>query len=369
MATQSPVAQFQSAPRRRRLTQTQRKRLLMVFAAVLMITYTIVTIFPFYAMFVNSFVNTKNASDLNLWIPKSEELSLEAQIGNLSVFYNLDMSKFKEDMGIPPADFLMSRSSLRKIAEQYNIPEEKMRKYFAGYYTYNGWITLLQGDQFWGNLFRTILLVGASLFGITILSIFTGYGLAGLRRRDQMFIYNLYLMQMVIPAMLIILPQFMVVQWLLRLFPGYAQPGMMRSSLQFLGLIMINIKGWAFTTMIMTGAISAIPRDIQDSAQIDGASHWQYIRYILFPLLKVPVASLIVIMLPVFWNQFLEPYVYLDLNASTLLPFVYSMQGEYRTNFQMQYATLLASIVPLVLVYLAFRRFFIRGVMAGAIKG
>jgi ABC-type glycerol-3-phosphate transport system permease component len=45
------------------------------------------------------------------------------------------------------------------------------------------------------------------------------------------------------------------------------------------------------------------------------------------------------------------------------------MQGEYRTNFQMQYATLLASIVPLALVYLIFRRFFIRGVMAGAIKG
>jgi ABC-type glycerol-3-phosphate transport system permease component len=368
MATESIVAEFQSPPRRR-LTLTQRKRLLVILGAVVMAVYTAITIFPFYVMFVNSFVNTKDASDLNLWIPKAEELSLEAQIGNLSVFYNLDMSKFKEDMGIPPEDFLMSRTSLRKIAEQYSIPEERMNKYFAGYYTYNGWITLLQGDVFWPSLIRTILLVVASLVGITLLSIFTGYGLTGLKRRDQMFIYNLYLLQMVIPPMLIILPQFIVVQWLLRLFPGYSEPGTMRSALQYVGLIMINIKGWAFTTMIMTSAISAIPRDLQDSAQIDGASHWQYIRYVLFPLLKVPIASLIVIMLPIFWNQFLEPYVYLDQNASTLLPFVYSMQGEYRTNFQMQYATLLASIVPLAVVYLIFRRFFIQGVMAGAIKG
>jgi ABC-type glycerol-3-phosphate transport system permease component len=83
----------------------------------------------------------------------------------------------------------------------------------------------------------------------------------------------------------------------------------------------------------------------------------------------VPIASLIVIMLPIFWNQFLEPYVYLDPNVHTLLPLVYSIQGEYQTNFQMQYAAVFLSILPLVVVYLIFRRFFIEGVMAGAIKG
>ena len=209
----------------------------------------------------------------------------------------------------------------------------------------------------------------ASLAGLTVLSIFTGYGLAGLRRRDQMFIFNLYLLQMVIPAMLIILPQFLLIQGLLRLFPGHADPGTARWTLQFVTLIAINIKGTAFSTMIMTAAISAIPRDLQDSAQIDGASHWQYIRFILFPLLKVPIASLIVIMLPIFWNQFLEPYVYLDPKVQTLLPLVYSIQGEYQTNFQMQYAAILASVVPLIVLYLIFRRFFIEGVMSGAIKG
>jgi multiple sugar transport system permease protein len=351
------------------LSLSQRRKALKVFAAVVVILYTALTIFPFYVLLIRSFVATKDASDLHLWIPKTKEVSLDAQIGNLSTFYNLPMDDFKEAMGIPPDTFLMSRTPLYKIAEDFGVSEERMTQYFAGYYTYNGWITMLKHSDFWGTLGRSVLIVGASLAGLTVLSIFTGYGLAGLRRRDQMFIFNLYLLQMVIPAMLIILPQFLLIQGLLRLFPGYADPGNTRWTLQFLALIAINIKGGAFSTMIMTAAISAIPRELQDSAQIDGASHWQYIRYILFPLLKVPIASLIVIMLPIFWNLFLEPYVYLDPNVHTLLPLVYSIQGEYQTNFQMQYAAVFLSVLPLVLVYLIFRRFFIEGVMAGAIKG
>jgi multiple sugar transport system permease protein len=351
------------------LSLSQRRKALKAFAAVIMIVYTAVTIFPFYVLLIRSFVATKDASDLHLWIPKTKEVSLDAQIGNLSTFYNLPMDDFKEAMGIPPETFLMSRTPLYKIAEDFGISEERMTQYFSGYYTYNGWITMLKHSDFWGTLGRSVLIVGASLAGLTVLSIFTGYGLAGLRRRDQMFIYNLYLLQMVIPAMLIILPQFLVIQGLLRLFPAYTNAGTTRWALQFLALIAINIKGGAFSTMIMTAAISAIPQELQDSAQIDGANHWQYIRYILFPLLKVPIASLIVIMLPIFWNLFLEPYVYLDPNVHTLLPLVYSIQGEYQTNFQMQYAAVFLSVLPLVVVYLIFRRFFIEGVMAGAIKG
>jgi len=349
---------------------SQRRKMLKVFATAVIVLYTVLTIFPFYALIIRSFIATKDASDLHLWIAETEELNLDAQIGNLSVFYNLDMGEFKAAMGIPADAFLMSRTSLKDIAAEYNVPEERMKKYFAGYYTYNGWITLFgKSSGFWRSMGSTILIVALSLIGLTILSIFTGYGLAGLRRRDQMFIYNLYLLQMVIPAMLIILPQFMVIQWFLKLFPQYSDPGVIRSALQILGLVLINIKGGAFSTMIMTSAISSVPKELEDSAHIDGAGHWQYIRYILFPLLKVPVASLIVIMLPLLWNQFLEPYVYLDPNIQTLMPLTYSLQGTYRTNFQMTYAALLATMLPLVLVYLIFRRFFVQGVMSGAIKG
>jgi raffinose/stachyose/melibiose transport system permease protein len=174
---------------------------------------------------------------------------------------------------------------------------------------------------------------------------------------------------MVIPAMLILLPQFLIFQWFFRLFPGYNDPGATRWGLQLLSIILINIKGTALSTMIFTAAISAVPKELEDSASIDGASSWQYVRYILLPLLKVPIVSIIVIMLPLIYNQFLEPYVYLDPANTTLLPFIQSAVGQFSTNFQLIYSAILASVLPLVLVYLMFRRFFVEGVMAGAIKG
>jgi ABC-type glycerol-3-phosphate transport system permease component len=355
------------------LTIGRRRQLLRVFALVVMIVYTVLTIFPFYALFVRSFVPTKESAELHLWLPEVEEVSMSAEVGNLAVFYDLDLTDMKEALGIPLTEFLMARTTLQEVVEEYNIPEEEMKKFFAGFYRYNGWNTLLLGDlygtTFWAVLGRTLLITVVSLVVLIVLSIFTGYGLAGLRRRDQMAVYNIYLLQMVIPTMLILLPQYQMMQWIFGLFPTYGEKGLLRWALQLLAIVLLNIKGTALSTMIFTSAISGIPRDLEDSAMIDGASRWQYVRHILFPLLKVPIVSLIVIQMPLIYNQFLEPYVYLDPANSTLLPFIQSAVGQFSTNFQVIYSAIFASVVPMVIIYVIFRRFFVEGVMAGAIKG
>ncbi len=374
MATQSIDIKQLETTKKPILGLKGRRQLLRVVALAVMALYSIVTIFPFYALFVRSFVSTKDSAELHLWIPETQEVPMESEIGNLAVFFDLDTNKLKEYLGIPPTEFLMARTTLREISEEYNIPEEHIKDFFAGFYTYNGWNTLLTGDlygtSFWGALGRTLLVTVVSLvLGIT-LSIFTGYGLAGLQRRDKMFVYNIYLLQMVIPAMLILLPQYQLLQWFFKLFPGYdVQGSLTRGILQLASIVLINIKGTALSTMIFTAAISSIPKDLEDSAMIDGASRFQYLRYILLPLLKVPVVSLTVIMLPLVYNQFLEPYVYLDPVNTTLLPFTQSAVGQFSTNFQLIYSAIFASVVPMVVVYLLFRRFFVEGVMAGAIKG
>ncbi|MEA3334348.1 MAG: carbohydrate ABC transporter permease [Chloroflexota bacterium] len=369
----SATASDQRSIRQPMLSSTNRKRLVRILAVTVMLVYTLLTLFPFYTLFIRSFVSTKDSTDLHLWIPEADEVNLDAQVGNLAVFYDLDLKDLKEAFGIPQTEFLMARTSLRQIGERYDVPEAQIRDFFAGFYTFNGWKTLLTGElygtSFWGALFRTLIVTATSLALGIVLSIFTGYGLAGLRRKDQMLVYNLYLLQMVIPAMLILLPQFLMIQWFAKLIPGYGDPGTTRQALQLGSIVLINIKGTALSTMILTAAISGIPKELEDSAQIDGASSMQYIRYILLPLLKVPIVSLIVIMLPLIYNQFLEPYVYLDPANSTLLPFTQSAVGQFSTNFQLIYSAIFASVVPLVIVYLLFRSFFVEGVMAGAIKG
>jgi ABC-type glycerol-3-phosphate transport system permease component len=345
-----------------------RRRLFLTFSVVVMLVYSLLTLFPFYVLFVRTFVSTRESATLHLWIPEAKPVYMEADLGNLATYYNLDLKKIKADLGITGR--VGTGKSLQQLAEEYNIPPERFMEYFKSFDVYNGWISmLLANSNYWLALGRSVVITTASLVGLIVLSIFTGYGLAGLRRRDQMFIYNLYVLQMVIPTMLIIVPQFVLVQWIQALIPGTHTAGATRYVTQIISLIVLNIKGGALSTMIFTAAISAIPQDLEDSAMIDGASRFDYFRYVLLPLLRVPIASLTVIMLPFFWNQFLEGYVYLDSGNTTVLPLVMAVSSEFTTNYQMIYTGVFVSIIPLVCVYLIFRRLFIRGVMAGAVKG
>ncbi len=120
---------------RRRLSTRGRRRLMRAFALFVMLLYTVLTLFPFYALFIRSFVSTRDSAQLHLWIPEAAEVNMNAQVGNLSVFYDLDLAELKDAFDIPQTDFIMSRTSLQQLGEQYSIPEEKIRDFFEGFYT------------------------------------------------------------------------------------------------------------------------------------------------------------------------------------------------------------------------------------------
>lgn len=347
-----------------------RKRIMKALVILFFVAYTLVTLFPFYVLFVRTFVSTKRATDLWLWLPPMEEASLDYQWGNLSVFYNLDLNKVKVDLGLPEDAYIQPQWTLARISREYGIPEQRIKEYFTPYSVYSGWIVLLGDPKFWASVVRTLAVTILSLIGLNLLSVCTGFGLARLRRRDQVIVYNLYLLSAVIPVMMILLPQFMIVQWLLKLIPGYDVSGSSARAIgQLLSVIVLTVKGSALSTMIFTTSISSFPQDLEDAAEVDGASSLQYLRYIALPLLKVPIASFTVISLPAIWNQFMVPYVYLDEANTLLLPLIQSYTGTYSTNYQVVYTGIFVSLIPLVLVYILFRSWFIQGAMAGAVKG
>ena len=346
------------------------KRVLRILVIVFFIVYTLVTLFPFYALFVRTFVGTKHSTDLWLWPPPLEEASLDYQWGNLSVFYNLDLNRVKADLGLPEDAYIQPQWTLKRVSETYDIPEQKIKDYFTPYSVYSGWIVLLRDERFWPAVFRTVLVTVLSLAGMNLLSILTGFGLAGLKRKDQVVVYNLYLLSAIIPGMMVLLPQYMIVQWLLNLIPGFDVSGSSARTIgQLLAIVVLNIKGGALGTMVYTSFISAIPKELAEAAEIDGASTWQYLCDILLPLLKVPIASLTVISLPAIWNQFMGPYIYLDSSNTMLLPLIQSYTGTYSTNYQVSYTGIFVSVIPLIMIYIMFRSWFIQGAMSGAIKG
>ncbi len=369
MAGLNHVSQSIPSTPKRGLSTAQRRKILVRGGILFFIVYAIVTLTPFYILFIRTFVGTKESAELHLWIPEQEEVNLEAQIGNLSTYFDLDLRQFKEDMGIPATEIVQPRQTLRQFAEKYNIAEAELKEYFAPYSVYNGWISMLGSGTFWPAVLRTGIITVGSIILMNILAVCTGYGLAGLKRADQRFWYGLYLLRAVIPPMLIILPQFLVFQWLFQFVPNYDTPGLTRTVSQLVAIMLLWARGGALPAMIMVASIDAIPKELEEAAEIDGANPLQYFRYILLPLLKVPMASLTVIFLPLIWNDFIQPFIYLDQANTTILPLIQTFSGQYSSNLQVIYTGVFLSILPLILIYMLFRRWFIEGALAGAVKG
>ena len=178
----------------------RQKRISKILIITFFIVYTLITLFPFYALFIRTFVGTKHATDLWLWPPPMEEASLDYQWGNLSVFYNLDLDKVKAGPGYSRrclySDPLDAAKGLPKSTTYLNkgsrITLPRIPFTVAGSF-------FLAIKSSGGALFRTILITALSLIGMNLLSILTGFGLAGLKRKDQVIVFNIYLLSAIIP--------------------------------------------------------------------------------------------------------------------------------------------------------------------------
>ena len=318
--------------------------------------YSILTIIPFYFLFVRSFVPTKESTNLHLWIPKTEDISMDAQFGALATFYKLDIPEFKAQVGLP-AGYMNPSLTLRELAEENNIPEEKIKDYLQNYIVYNGYYAIFSGGKFFWHLLATVFVVVVSLIVGGVLGLATGSVLGGFRKRWHLWVYYLYLFQIAISPIVTLLPLYLIITYYLQLYNNY------------LSLILVFIKGGALSTMVFTAHVASIPRDLKESVEVDGGNHFQYFWHILMPLSKTPFAVFTAISLPVFWNDLLYGFLFLGPDRFTIIPLINSFSGTFATNLQATYAGLFLATLPLLLVYLFFNRLFVRSALAGAIKG
>jgi raffinose/stachyose/melibiose transport system permease protein len=124
-----------------------------------------------------------------------------------------------------------------------------------------------------------------------------------------------------------------------------------------------------FTTFLYTGFIRSLPRDFEDAALIDGCTPVEVFRFVVFPMLR-PITVTVIVLDAVFvWNDFFTPLLYLSGSAQQTLPVaIAGFAGQYVAQWNLIFAGLLISIVPVLLVYFALQRSIING-FAGGLKG
>jgi raffinose/stachyose/melibiose transport system permease protein len=137
------------------------------------------------------------------------------------------------------------------------------------------------------------------------------------------------------------------------------------------GPILIYIAGSVgFGVLLFTSFLKGIPREIEESAEIDGCSRTGIFWKIVFPLLGPVTASMVVLQGLGIWNDFLMPMMVLPAGqAKTMIVELFYYVGEFSSRWDMIFAGTTMSLVPVLIAFLALQKYFVKGVSSGAIKG
>ena len=234
------------------------------------------------------------------------------------------------------------------IANKWGLPAAPILDNFA---------TAFSGEKFFIRFTNsTILTVGAVIISLLIACL-AAYAFARMDFPGKRALFNLLISLMVVPPVVLIVPLFVsMVQWkLVNTYQGVI--------LIYTGLLL------PFSTYLMTNFFRTIPREIVDAALIDGASNFGVFWRILMPLSAPAVITLIVVNALWVWNELLIALVFLQKDEmKTLMVGITALRSRNYVDIPATMAGLLIATIPIVILYIFGQRYFIRGLVSGAIK-
>ncbi|MEV4642145.1 sugar ABC transporter permease [Actinoplanes sp. NPDC049548] len=224
---------------------------------------------------------------------------------------------------------------------------------------------LLTETRFPRWFLNSVLVAGVSAAASVFLSALAAYAFSRMRFRGRRTgLLALLLIQM-FPQFLAIVAIFLMFSTITDLWPAI---GFNQAS----GLILLYLGGaLGVNTWLMKGFFDTVPRELDESATMDGASHAQTFFRILLPLVAPILAVTALLAFIGTINEFLIANVFLtDTGAKTLSVGMYGLvAGERNNNFGMFCAGTLLTAVPTVLVFQILQRYIVTGLTAGAVKG
>jgi glucose/mannose transport system permease protein len=137
------------------------------------------------------------------------------------------------------------------------------------------------------------------------------------------------------------------------------------------GVIFVHcIFGIPITTLMFRGYYAGIPNELVDAAKIDGCGFWSIYRWVLLPISFPAFAVVLIWQFTSIWNDYLIGLIVVSRpNLAPVNVAVKNLAGTYTTQWQVQMSGALIAALPTILVYLLLGRFFMRGLLAGSLKG
>ena len=251
-------------------------------------------------------------------------------------------------------------SSLKQVSEIYAFPPP----WLPAVPQWRNYAKVFDFVPFHRWVANTVFVATLSTLGRLISATMAGYSFARFEYKGRDTLFLIMLSTMMIPAQVTLIPRYILFQklgWLNTFKPLW---------------IPAWFGGAAFHIFLMRQFIMSLPKDLDEAALIDGANYFRIFRSIIIPLSKPVLATVTIISFIASWNAFLNPLIYLDEKKKFTLAVgldalkttnVGDAAGEPTFHYLM--AGCVMSTTPIILLFFAAQRYFVRGIVMSGIKG
>ncbi len=218
------------------------------------------------------------------------------------------------------------------------------------------WTKAKVGTYFFNSIFITLITV---TLNVTLCSM-AAYVLARYKFFGNKILTSLFLSGLMVPQIFMTIPSFIMLSnlSLLDRWPG------------LIAIMLVNL--FPFAIFLLIGFFKTLPREIEESAKIDGANDYQVYFKIMFPLAKPGWMTIIIFNFISVWNNYIDPLVYLTTDSKRTLPvglMNLSSVAEYDSDWGALFSGLVIIMLPSLLIYSIFSEQLIQGMTAGSVKG
>ena len=134
--------------------------------------------------------------------------------------------------------------------------------------------------------------------------------------------------------------------------------------------VILPTVGWPFGVFLMKQFSETVPTEILEAARVDGSGELRTFFSVVFPMIKPGIGALAIFTFVNTWNDyFLQLVMLVDRETWTLPLAIANLQGEMSSNFGLIMAGAALASVPIIIVFIAFQKYFTQGIAMGAVKG
>ncbi|HEX8218155.1 MAG TPA: carbohydrate ABC transporter permease [Chloroflexia bacterium] len=223
--------------------------------------------------------------------------------------------------------------------------------------TWENYVRAISSNNFGRYFLNSLLVATSSTVVIVMLSSLLAYAFARWDFPGRQFLFYTMLGTMMIPTLVLIIPQFVLAKNLHLLDSLW-------------GLVVVYSAGTAFNMFLLRGFFEEIPQDLFDAATIDGAGAFRTFWSIALPLARPALAAVAIFSFLGAWDEFTWALTAINNQDLYTLPIALRLfQQQHGTEWGVVFAASAIAVLPTILVFVIFQRHFIKGITSGAVKG